>query len=187
MDKAQLRQTAIRARAGLSKAGREAASRAICERLRAMPEVQNARVIFSYLAMPEEADLTALHTWLLERGRTVAFPVTGTNGSMEAYAPDASMRFAPDRFGIRVPVLEAARRIDPQEIDLVLTPCVAFDTECRRLGHGGGFYDRYFPRCPRAIRICIAFEAQRLPEIPKETWDASMHAVGTEAGICRAE
>ena len=187
MDKTELRQAAIRARAKLPGCEREAASRAICELLWAMPEVQNARVIFSYLAMPEEADLSALHALLLERGRTVAFPVTGKNGAMEAYAPDASMRFATDRFGIRVPVTEAARRIDPREIDLVLTPCVAFDTECRRLGHGGGFYDRYFPRCPRAIRICIAFEAQRLPEIPAGPWDAPMHAVVTEAGIRRAE
>ena len=187
MDKAQLRQTAIRARAGLSKAGREAASRAICERLRAMPEVQNAGVIFSYLAMPEEADLSPLHGRLRAGGKTLAFPVTGENGTMEAWAPDESMRFTRDRFGIRVPVTDASRRIAPQEIDLVLTPCVAFDADCRRLGHGGGYYDRYFPRCPQAKRVCIAFEIQRLPVIPTEHWDTPMHAVVTEAAIYRAE
>ena len=51
MDKTELRQAAIRARAKLSGCEREAASRAICELLWAMPEVQGARVIFSYLAI----------------------------------------------------------------------------------------------------------------------------------------
>ena len=51
MDKTELRQAAIRARAKLPGCEREAASRAICELLWAMPEVQGARVIFSYLAI----------------------------------------------------------------------------------------------------------------------------------------
>ena len=187
MDKRELRQAAIRARAELSSAGREAASRAICERLRSMEELQAAEVIFSYLAMPEEADLSPLHGWLHARGTTLAFPVTGENGAMEAWAPDETMRFTRDRFGIRIPVTEAARRIDPAEIAVILTPCVAFDAECRRLGHGGGYYDRFFPLSPRAIRICVAFEAQRLPVIPTDRWDVPMHAVVTEAGIYRAK
>ncbi len=187
MNKRELRQAAIRARERLSSAERQTAGRTICERLRAMDELQNADVIFSYLAMPEEADLTELHGWLRASGKTVAFPVTGGNGRMEAWAPDDSLRFTRDRFGIRIPATEAARRIDPTEIDLILTPCVAFDAECRRLGHGGGYYDRYFPRCPQAKRICIAFAAQRLPCVPTEPWDAPMDAVVTETGIYRAE
>ena len=187
MNKKELRSAAIRARAGLSHAVREAASRTICERLWALPELRDAGVIFSYLAMPEEADPEALHGRLRAMGKTVAFPVTGKNGAMEAYAPDEGLRFTRDRFGILTPVTDAAQRIDPAEIDLVLTPCVAFDSACRRLGHGGGYYDRYFPRCPQALRICAAFEIQRLPAIPAEPWDAAMHAVVTEAGIYRAK
>ena len=116
MDKRELRQTVIRVRAKLSSAEREAASRTICERLWAMPEVQSANVIFSYLAMPEEVDLAGLHDRLRALGKTVAFPVTRNNGAMEAWAPDDSARFTLDRYGIRIPVTEAAHRIDPAEI-----------------------------------------------------------------------
>ena len=185
MDKRELRQIAIRARGALTPKERAESGRAICERLRAMEEIKSAQVFFSYLAMPEEADLGELHRWLRARGKTLAFPVTGDGGAMEAWAPEESLRFTRDRFGILMPEKDAASRIDPAEIDLILTPCVAFDGDCRRLGHGGGYYDRYFRRCPQALRFCIAFEAQRLPAIQAEPWDVSMDAVVTEAGIYR--
>ena len=185
MDKKALRLAAMQARDQLTDAARAQASTAISDRLFAMDEVREAKVVFSYLAMRTEADLAALHLRLRERGVCLAFPVVGEDGVMEAYAPDARRLLAPDRFGIRAPVIDAARKVDPSEIDLILTPCVAFDDACRRLGHGGGYYDRYFARCPRAKRICIAFAVQRLPCVPAQAWDMPMDYIVTEAGICR--
>ena len=183
MEKEALRLAAMRARDQMTEAERERACAAVCDRLWNLEALRGAGVVFSYLAMRSEVDLTALHRRLLARGTTLAFPVVGTDGGMEAYAPDARMLLAPDRFGIRSPVISAARKVDPAEIDLILTPCVAFDGNCRRLGHGGGFCGRYFQRCPDALRICAAFEAQRLPHIPSAPWDVPMHAVVTEAGL----
>ena len=183
MEKEALRLTAMQARDQLTDAEREEASAAICDRLWKMEAIRGAGTVFSYLAVRSEADLTALHRRLLAQGTALAFPVVGTDGGMEAYAPDARMLLERDRFGIPSPVISAARKLDPAEIDLILTPCVAFDGACRRLGHGGGYYDRYFQRCPAALRICAAFEAQRLPQIPTEPWDVPMHAVATEAGL----
>ena len=183
MEKEALRHAAMQARNDLTDAERKEASAAICDRLWDMEAVRGARVVFSYLAMQSEVDLTVLHLRLLAQGTTLAFPVVGADGGMEAWAPDGRMQLEPDRFGIRSPVIEAARKLDPAEIAVILTPCVAFDSNCRRLGHGGGYYDRYFARCPAALRICAAFEAQRLPRIPVEPWDVPMHAVVTEAGV----
>ena len=183
MEKRALRLAAMQAREQLTDAEREMASAAICERLWNMEAVRSAEVVFSYLAMRTEADLTALHRRLLAQGTTLAFPVVGADGRMEAYAPDERMLLEPDRFGIPSPVISAARKVDPGEISVILTPCVAFDNACRRLGHGGGYYDRYFARCPEALRICAAFAAQRLPRIPAEDWDVPMHAVVTEDRI----
>jgi 5-formyltetrahydrofolate cyclo-ligase len=183
MEKEALRLAAMQARDQMTEAERAQASAAICDRLWKMEAVRGAGVVFSYLAVRPEVDLTALHRRLREQGICLAFPVVGTDGGMEAWAPDGRLLLEPDRFGIPSPVISASRKVDPAEIDLILTPCVAFDGNCRRLGHGGGFYDRYFQRCPDALRICAAFEAQRLPHIPSEPWDVPMHAVVTEAGL----
>lgn len=182
---AAYRAQALLARRAMTDAQRTSAGEQICERLMALPEVREAGVIFSYLAAPEEADLSPLHEFLAKKGCTLAFPVTGPYGEMEAYAPHRPWRFVPGLFGIRSPVPEDAERIMPEAISVILTPCVAFDGACRRLGHGKGYYDRYFPRCPRAVRIGIAFEAQRLPQIESAPWDVPMHAFVTERRIYR--
>ena len=166
---------------------RAAASKALCRYLMELPEVLGAKTVFSYLSMPEEADLSALHDWLLDRGCTVAFPVTQSHGVMQAYAPELPWRFSLDRFGIRAPIPVSSQLIPPDEIDLVLVPCVAFDDCCRRLGHGGGYYDMFLPMCTNAALVGVAFEAQRLPEVVCGPLDIPMHAFVTEETVYRAQ
>lgn len=180
MEKSEQRTLARRRRAGLSIQERQTASRTICEALKNLPAALGAEVIFSYLAMPNEVDLSAFHAFAAERGITVAFPVTAPDGTMEAYAPTEQTLWQRDRFGILAPVARSARRIAPEEIDLILTPCVAFDEECRRLGQGGGYYDRFFARCPSAGRLAVAFEVQRVPAVVCDSHDICLHAVLTE-------
>jgi 5-formyltetrahydrofolate cyclo-ligase len=77
----------------------------------------------------------------------------------------------------------ASELVAPEEIDLVLVPCVAFDKNRNRLGHGAGYYDRYLPLCTRAKCIAVAFEAQRLPRVVTDAHDRRMDAVVTEKKI----
>lgn len=185
MDKKTQRIRALAARGTMTAEARVDASVEICRNLMKMPEVQKARTVFSYLAVPEEADLTALHQWFADRGCRVAFPVTLPNGIMHAFMPEVPWRFEPDRFGIRSPVLEYATQVCPDEIDLVLAPCVAFDENCRRLGHGGGYYDRFLPLCENARMIGTAFEVQRLPAVACDQMDIAMDAFVTEMAVYR--
>ncbi len=79
----------------------------------------------------------------------------------------------------------AAARVDPQDLDLLFVPGVAFGSEGERLGRGQGFYDRYLKRAWRAKRIALAFEGQwqdgaRLPQHPG---DQRMDVIVTEARI----
>lgn len=180
MEKSEQRTLARRLRAGLSLHERQRASLEICDQLKTIPAVAGAGVIFSYLAMPNEVDLSAFHAFAGEHGIIVAFPVTASDGTMEAYAPTEQTLWQRDGFGILAPAAQTARYIAPEEIDLILTPCVAFDEECHRLGQGGGYYDRYFARCPHARRLAVAFEIQRLDAIVCGRQDIPMHAVLTE-------
>jgi 5-formyltetrahydrofolate cyclo-ligase len=184
-DKRAQRAVATAARDALSPEEIRARSAALCRRLTELPELRGARTILSYLAIGSEADLSALHDWAARAGKTIAFPVTHPHGVMDARVPDDEHAWVSARFGLSEPDPARSRLIDPADFDLVLVPCVAFDADGRRLGHGAGYYDRYLPRCTRAKRICVAFEAQRLPLVTTNQFDAAMDAVATEEEIYR--
>jgi 5-formyltetrahydrofolate cyclo-ligase len=72
--------------------------------------------------------------------------------------------------------------VDPAEVDLVVTPGLAFDRRGGRLGYGGGFYDRYLARLrPAAVRAGIGFAFQVIPEVPVGPSDERVHFVVTDA------
>ena len=179
----RIRAQCLAARRGLTEDMRRTYSLGICQRLTDLPVLRDAEVIFSYQACRDEADLTAFHDRARALGKTLAFPWTGQNGAMEALVPLSGKAWVLDRFGIRAPLPERSRRLDPGEIDAVLTPCVGFDGRGNRLGHGAGFYDRFFPRCPQAVRITVGFEAQRCSGLRPEPWDVPMEYLVTEVGV----
>lgn len=182
-EKARLRREALAARKALSPRQRQEYSRQICARLLALPELQQARSIFSYRAKEEEADLSGLHESLWQAGKTLAFPRTEPRGRMEAVPAERDSRWQKGAFGLWEPAEGALLR--PEELELVLLPCVAFDKKGTRLGWGGGYYDRYLPRCSGAKLILVAFEAQRLESLPREPQDVPADAAVSEKGIWR--
>ena len=180
-EKKRQRRLAREAREALTEAEREAFSRAVCQKLAAHPAVAGASVILSYMAFGSELDLTAFHEKMAQRGKILAFPVTRSDGRMEAYRPGNAEEWTAGAYGIRTPKEDPARHIEPEEIDIVVVPCLAFDESGMRLGWGGGYYDRYLPRCTKALSVGAAFEVQRLETIPADPdRDVRLDAVITE-------
>lgn len=87
----------------------------------------------------------------------------------------------PGSYGIEEPE-KAAEIIGPEEISLALVPCLTCSGDGRRLGYGGGFYDRFLRSVPGPwavlCRGCL-MEA----EIPWEAHDLLMDVVIWEEGI----
>jgi 5-formyltetrahydrofolate cyclo-ligase len=99
---------------------------------------------------------------------------------MDAAVPTHPEALQVGRLGIREPSPEHSRLLAPEELELILVPCVGFSATNIRLGMGGGFYDRYLPRCPQALRLGIAFSLQEVPEGFAEPWDAALDEIITE-------
>ena len=182
MTKREQRALALAARRALSPGRRRADSEKLCKRLVQLPELQKARRILSYVALEDEADLSALHERLGPDVR-LCFPVSLPGGLLEAWEPG---NWVKGPYGIWEPDRSCSRRVEPEELDLVLAPCVAFDAACRRLGHGAGYYDRYLPRVHAPV-IAAAFEVQKLERVVTDSHDRPMDAVVTEKTVYRKE
>lgn len=78
--------------------------------------------------------------------------------------------FERDRYGIRSP-LPSLAAIDPRALDIIFVPGVAFTPEGHRLGYGGGYYDRFLPRCPQAATLACILPEQLVAALPVGKYD----------------
>lgn len=178
------RKAGISARRALPETERRAANEALCATLTALPCFVSARCLLIYAAFGGEADLSALAREADRLGKAVAYPICGEGFTLTAAVPDPD-GWEIGAYGIRTPVPARSRLLLPEELDLVLVPCTAFDASCRRVGMGKGYYDRFLPRCTRAVKIGVAFEAQRVEHAAAEAHDRTLDAFVTEKGIYR--
>jgi 5-formyltetrahydrofolate cyclo-ligase len=73
-------------------------------------------------------------------------------------------------------------RVAYDAVDFVLVPGVAFDPWGRRLGYGGGYYDRLLPLIsPQASRIAGIFELQFVDHVPSAPHDIAVDVIVTES------
>ena len=178
------REVCLNAREDLSPDHRQLLDQKICSRLQDLPQVRAAKVILSYMAVGEEVDLSTFHDWVrAQPDKALAFPISGPDGRMVAAVPLGEDSWKMGLYRIPVPLPERSRLLEPGEVDLVIVPCVGFDRHGGRLGHGGGYYDRYLPRCPQAVTVQAAFEVQAVDEVAMESWDCPMDLTVTEAGV----
>lgn len=75
----------------------------------------------------------------------------------------------------------------PKEDTLVILPGLGFDKEGRRIGYGGGFYDKYLALNPNCMKMAIAYEIQCVKEVPTEENDISIDVIITDEQIILVE
>ncbi len=185
--KKELRKNKIKARESLPEETRIAYSAEICRRLIGSPEYARSKTIFVYKWVKGEVRLDDFEERALADGKRLVYPLCISKTEMLAIEPGKGDDAWEDSgyMGIKEPVLENGTVVDPTDIELVIAPCSSFDNQCRRLGMGGGFYDRYLPKCADATIIAVAFEVQRADEIPADEYDFAVDAVATEERIIR--
>jgi 5-formyltetrahydrofolate cyclo-ligase len=183
-------------RRAIPAAARIAAAERLAERLLALPMLPASGDVAGYWAMDGEI---ALHAFQLRLppGLRWCLPVLADDGLRFArWRPGEPL--APNRFGIPEPAVAADALLEPGRMAIVLVPLVGFDAHGRRLGMGGGWYDRAFAyrngmvaanggrgdgagdaRRPPWL-VGTAFGAQQVEALAAEPWDVPLDAVCTE-------
>ena len=182
--KALLRRAVSEGLSALSEKSLSEKSARITNALQALPEYEGAQSIFVFIAVQREPDTRALIENALLSGKTVAVPLTYPGGKMSLRVIKELSELVPGLYGIPVPP-ETAPEVSPEDIDLAVIPAVAYDKGCRRLGRGGGYYDRFLSGF-RGFSVGICFsECTFFEIIPCEEHDEPVCAVVTDAGVYR--
>jgi 5-formyltetrahydrofolate cyclo-ligase len=155
----------------------------VVERFLALPEVGRARTIMLFSSFGSEVPTGSLIGRLHERGVVVALPrIDGAALVPVTYAPGDPTTTT--SFGAEEPV--AGAPLDPSSIDVVGVPGVAFDRRGRRIGYGGGYYDRFLRGLP-AFTVGLVFGLQVVDaDLPAGRFDLPVDAIVTEEETIRA-
>lgn len=152
-----------------------------CEALWARIDVQAAvtakRPFAVYLANDDEIDLSPLIARLWAEGVTVAVPywhVASKSYRLAVYTNATTL--IEGGHGIMEPA--EAYDIAPEDIGVWIVPGLAFTHDGRRLGYGGGWYDRYLAAAaPDARSLAVAYPFQVLDDLPTDAHDRRVTAV----------
>ncbi len=164
-----------------------AKSRRACQALIGLEEFRSAKTVMIYLSIPHEVDTSTLALTAWQNGKTIVVPkvLWGKRRMIPVVCRSLSDRdLSPGRFGIREPL-----KVEPwplEEIQLVVTPALAFDRRGHRLGRGGGFYDRFLasPNL-RAVACGLGFAEQVIDAVPVGSEDHSLDILVTDEEVLR--
>jgi 5-formyltetrahydrofolate cyclo-ligase len=177
MDKASVRHGILAARDALTREERLVKSSAIGLRLSEQVEYIEAGTILFYLNFRSEAATRKMIETALTAGKKVLLPKVDRKAHrLKLFeVKDLAADLEAGYMGIYEPV---------EGVALVIMPGVGFDTAGRRLGYGGGYYDRLIETLrPDAKLIALAFDAQVVDEIPAEEHDKKVGKIITETRV----
>jgi 5-formyltetrahydrofolate cyclo-ligase len=161
-------------------------SRTICDKFTALPAYAAARTVMWYVDAGSEVRTRHTLPAALGHGKRVVVPwcVVETN-ELELFLLEDMSELVEGAYKILEPKPDLralpAKRLRPDELDLVMVPGTAFDLRGARMGQGKGYYDRLLAGARAdAPLVALAFECQIFDEIPVAAHDVFMDAVLTE-------
>ncbi|WP_298035167.1 5-formyltetrahydrofolate cyclo-ligase [uncultured Dysosmobacter sp.] len=180
-EKQRLRRTVRALERALPAAYRTASGSAIVRRLTAMPEYQTAGTVFCFVGTQREIDTRPILENALAAGKRLCVPRCSGPGVMEARQITSLDQLSPGAYGILEPPPDSPA-IPTDAIDFAILPCLTCDRFGRRLGQGGGYYDRFLTHY-RGGTVLLCRERLIREEIPVEPHDYPVPWVLTETAL----
>lgn len=183
--KSRLRKHFRNLRRQLSPSEQQAASQGIQQQLANRDFFTRHNTIASYLTNDGEPCLSLVHDTCWQHNIQVTVPVIHPFSRSHLiflnYQKNSVM--VNNKYQIPEPALSSQAIVPTRDLDAILVPLVAFDTNGRRLGMGGGYYDRTLASViaspQRPTLIGVAHECQLCNELPYEHWDIPLDGIAT--------
>jgi 5-formyltetrahydrofolate cyclo-ligase len=152
-----------------------------------LDEFSDAETVFVYISSGREVSTQKIIESAFADGKRVCAPVLRAgNGIMDAVEIKPDSILAQNKHGISEPPADG-KVISPDDIDLIIMPCLSCDSFGNRLGYGGGYYDRYLKsyidsyKSPPFIALCR--EETFSMHLPSGLYDVSVDMCITEVGV----
>jgi len=137
-------------------------------------------IIGGFWPLSGEIDIRPLMRACHDAGHSLALPCTPPIGNpliFRIWSPEDKLKVGP--YDTREPFMDK----DEVTPALVLMPLLAFSLDGKRLGYGGGFYDRTLAALRQAgdVFACgVAYAGQETPHIPTDAYDQPLDGILTE-------
>lgn len=148
---------------------------------------KKAEIVFAYSSMEKEISTKRIIDTAIESGKNLALPkvISGIKDGvrMEFVFINKDTEYKKGVYGILEPASDDY--IDINKLDgriEMLIPGLCFDLEKRRIGYGGGYYDRYLTKHPsdRFHITALAYEYQIFERLPADENDKPVNLIVTE-------
>lgn len=133
---------------------------------------KEARSIAVTFSMEHEVDTKPVIHQALFEGKQVSLPVCDSKErTMAFYIYEGETKLKRTSFGVLEPDPKFSEWIPSDTLELVLVPGVVFSENGFRIGHGGGYYDRFLSRHPAIPTVSLALHQQLQKTVPYESHD----------------
>ena len=151
------------------------ASARLGEQFRACELYKNAKTIYGYLPYNQEVRTVPMLEQAIRDGKRVAVPKCYGQDMRFIYISDFEQEVAPGYASIPEPIADGPVADDPTA--LVLMPGLAFTEDGKRMGYGGGCYDKFLASEPHHPTVALCYDFQMVDNIPTEDYDIPVDCV----------
>lgn len=170
-----------------AQADKDGVSITIVDKFMALPEYAAAKTVMFYVDVRDEVRTRQALPTAIQGDKRIVIPFC-VDGELELFHLESMDELSVGMYKILEPRAElrdvASKRLQPQDLDLIMVPGVAFDKNGGRTGHGKGYYDKLLQHArSNSPLVALAFECQMFPEIPVQHHDIYMDKVVTESAV----